>query len=257
MNPANINERNLFDLYDYYAENSDALKFSSDSYKWVNSMKYAWPNFAYNFSEDNIITNHDVIELVKKHRENTAPAFWIIKESEMLDKLEENFYENNIRPVEVWPGMAMELDKLNIDKYSQPEALDIKIVKTEDDLKNWIKIVGRELFNGNQLDENFLNKEIKKDKIKLYLGFYNSEPVATSMSFTNDDSVGLYMIATLPGFRGKGIGASLTAKPLIDAFNKGYSTGILQASKMGESVYRNIGFEQCCRFYIFWTAEIK
>ncbi|MCX6164878.1 MAG: GNAT family N-acetyltransferase [Ignavibacteriae bacterium] len=257
LNLSNINEINLFDLYDYYAENSDAGKFSSDSLKWVNSMKFPWPNFIYNLSDENLISSHDVIGLIEKHRKNLAPAFWIIRESEILDKLEEIFYENNIRPVEVWPGMVIELDKLNIEKYSRLEGLDIRLVKTDDELKCWLKIVGSELFNGSLLDENFFVKEINKEKIKLYLGFYNGEPVATSMSFFNNESVGLYMIATLPEFRGKGIGACITAKPLIDAIDQGYSIGILQSSKMGESVYRKIGFEQCCRFYIFWTAEIK
>jgi hypothetical protein len=257
VNPANINEKNLFDLYDYYAENSNAGKFSSDSFKWVNAIKFPWPNFIYNLSEENPISSHDVIGLIEKNRINIAPAFWIIKEGEILDKLEEIFYENNIRPVEVWPGMTIELDKLDIVKYSRLEGLNIRTVQTEDELKSWLKIVGSELFNGSLLDENFFVKEIRKEKIKLYLGFYNGKPVATSMSFFNNETVGLYMIATLPEFRGKGIGACITAKPMIDALNRGYSTGILQASKMGESVYRKIGFEQCCRFYIFWTVEIK
>lgn len=257
LNYANINEINLFDLYDYYAEKSNAEKYFSDSFKWINTKKYPWPNFIYNLSEENIISTHDVIGLIEKYRENSAPAFWIIRESEMLDKLEETFYENNIRPVEVWPGMTMKLDKLNTEKYSSLEGLKIKIVQSEDELKTWIKIVSSELFNGILLDENFFEKEIKKEKITLYLGFYDGEPVATSMSFRNEESVGLYMIATLPEFRGKGIGTYLTTKPLIDALNNGFTTGILQASKMGESVYRKIGFEQCCRFFIFWTAEIK
>lgn len=256
-NLSDINEKNLFDLYDYYAENSNASREISGNYKWVNTKHFPWPNFIYNLSEENLITRKEISNLAEAVKKKSAPEFWIVRESSILDNLEDIFFENNIRPVETWPGMAIELNKPVLDKYNEIEGFEVRNVKTEDELNHWLSIVGRELFDGNMLERKFFLNEINKEKIKLYLGIYEGEPVSTSMMFTNGESAGLYMIATLDKCRGKGLGTNITLKPLIDAFNSGCSYGILQASKMGESVYRKIGFEQCCRFYIFWSAEIK
>jgi hypothetical protein len=52
-------------------------------------------------------------------------------------------------------------------------------------------------------------------------------------------SVGLFV---LPEVRRKGVGAQVTRYPLMQARGMGYKVGVLQASEMGYSVYRSLGF---------------
>lgn len=66
--------------------------------------------------------------------------------------------------------------------------------------------------------------------------------VATSLVYLHDGLAGIYGVSTLPGHRGRGLGAHLTAEPLRIAWGLGYSTGLLQASEMGAPVYERIGF---------------
>lgn len=54
---------------------------------------------------------------------------------------------------------------------------------------------------------------------------------------------GIYFVATLEEFRGKGLGAFMTAAPLRLAKSHGYRVGILHASDMGMSTYRRLGFQ--------------
>ena len=76
----------------------------------------------------------------------------------------------------------------------------------------------------------------------IYVGYLDGEPVATNMLFTGAGVAGLYAVATLPAVQGKGIGAAISLKPLLDARDKGYHYGVLFSTEMGIRVYQRIGF---------------
>ena len=59
---------------------------------------------------------------------------------------------------------------------------------------------------------------------------------------------GLYNVGTLPEFRGRGLGTLVSLAALEAGRGDGYRWGVLQASAMGEPLYRSMGFEQRCTF---------
>jgi GNAT superfamily N-acetyltransferase len=70
------------------------------------------------------------------------------------------------------------------------------------------------------------------------------QPVAVGISVTISPTiVGLFAIATPPQHRRHGYGAAVTAMLLADARARGAEIAYLQASSMGEPVYRALGFE--------------
>ena len=79
---------------------------------------------------------------------------------------------------------------------------------------------------------------------RLYVGYLNGRPVATNILFNGAGVASVYGVGTLPEARGKGIGAAITLKPLLDARAQGYRYGVLFATEMGVPVYRRLGFRE-------------
>jgi ribosomal protein S18 acetylase RimI-like enzyme len=74
------------------------------------------------------------------------------------------------------------------------------------------------------------------------VGRVDGRPVSTSAVVLSDGLAGFYWICTVPEHRGQGIGAALTAAAMAVAGDHGAVVGTLQASSMGEPVYRRLGF---------------
>jgi GNAT superfamily N-acetyltransferase len=158
-------------------------------------------------------------------------------------------------------GMAIDLKEMNegVPSPSRLQIIEVKDIKT---LKKWCHVtcVG---FGIPEPAEPSLLEWLKTDieyhqPIKFYLGLLAGKPVATSMYFLGEGVVGIYFVATLPEARNRGIGFAITQKPLLEGREMGYRIGILQASKMGEPVYRKMGFKKYCKFQSYaWLPKTE
>jgi hypothetical protein len=79
-------------------------------------------------------------------------------------------------------------------------------------------------------------------------------PVATAMTFESDGVASVQWVGTVPSARGSGLGALVTTVVTNSAFERGASSVTLQASPMGEPVYRALGYETIYRYseYVRW-----
>ena len=84
-----------------------------------------------------------------------------------------------------------------------------------------------------------------------YLGLVDGRAVATALLLAAAGVAGIYNVTTLAEYRGRGIGAALTAAPLIEARDMGYRIGTLQSSEIGYGVYQRLGFREYCRLRQF------
>lgn len=79
---------------------------------------------------------------------------------------------------------------------------------------------------------------ILNDQYRLWLGRIDGEPVATAATFTNGQFNAIKHISTLTPFRGRGIGAAMTAH----AVNSSTLPAILDADPAARRLYRHLGF---------------
>lgn len=80
--------------------------------------------------------------------------------------------------------------------------------------------------------------------VRCYVGELDGQPVTTGVGYTLGGSTGIFDIATLPEFRGRGFGRAITARAVADGLDAGASWCWLQSSGMGYHVYRNLGFRE-------------
>jgi ribosomal protein S18 acetylase RimI-like enzyme len=86
------------------------------------------------------------------------------------------------------------------------------------------------------------------------LAYRSGEPVAIAMTIVNHGVAGIYWVGTTEGARGQGLGRALTATAVNAGFDLGAEFASLQASPMGEPIYRAMGFEKIYDYRLFMAA---
>jgi GNAT superfamily N-acetyltransferase len=81
-----------------------------------------------------------------------------------------------------------------------------------------------------------------------YVARLNGESAATLMAHDHDGDCGVYMVATLPPARRRGLATALSAHAVAAARERGCATASLQATAMAEGVYAAVGFRDLGRF---------
>jgi len=81
--------------------------------------------------------------------------------------------------------------------------------------------------------------------LRRFLAWHGDDPAAASALLPGPPGSrlgGIFCVATLEPWRGQGLGALLTGVAMHAARDGGATTAVLQASQMGQPVYRRLGF---------------
>jgi ribosomal protein S18 acetylase RimI-like enzyme len=91
-----------------------------------------------------------------------------------------------------------------------------------------------------------------KTDFTAYVGYLGDEPVATAATVNAAGAIGLYSIATLPEYQGRGIAERLTRDVITAAQPDGESQPIvLQSTSQGDALYRRLGFREVTRISVY------
>jgi len=151
-------------------------------------------------------------------------------------------------------GMAVNLSELSA-KDIFPE-LKIKSVDNDLLLNDFVSVLTELIPNDNAAIKEFYTSAKKfildnNSALKLFVGYLNKKPVATSALFMHAGVAGIWDIVTLPEARRKGIGTDMTLHALNEGRKLGFSIGVLTASDEGQFVYSKLGFIPIQQFYIY------
>jgi GNAT superfamily N-acetyltransferase len=246
---------NLYQLYEFIGTQNGCVLNKGKNADWVITKPSCWPNMIYNTRNSAEGIYDEIKEIIGYIRKKEAPPFWIITPE--TDRAVESVLESlGMMAIDLLTGMATDLRAFSFkyDGKNTGETLNLKEVSSPGQLPDWLHIVNKVIFKGKTLSQELFTRIIGNPSIHFYTGYIGKVPAATSMSFLNPPSAGFYNIATLPEFRKKGFGTAMTAYAMIEAVNKGCTTGILHASMMGEPVYHKMGYEPYGEYKIFWMA---
>ena len=95
------------------------------------------------------------------------------------------------------------------------------------------------------------------DNVATFLARVDGRPAAIAMTIVTHGVAGIYWVGTTEEARGRGLARSLTATAVNAGFDLGAESASLQASPMGEPVYRRMGFETVFNYRLFMQAAPK
>ena len=251
-------ENNLFEFFITIAKSTNCPFYDDGEISWVNCAPSPWPKGIMSARIEDGHLDEKIRLVVDQIKTGSAPRLWMTGPSMRPQDLEQHLKRFGFVKRSEATGMAIDLSDLKADR-DPPSELDIRTVNDEQTLQAWARIVTVGLFGRPESDAVHFARMIsglaKSGKATLYLGFYGGQAVASSSLFPSNGVAGIYHVATLSGFRNKGIGRSITLAPLLKAKTEGFRTAILQASQLGQSVYEGLGFKELSRLGRYWLDQ--
>ncbi len=155
------------------------------------------------------------------------------------------------------PGMSADLAGLN----EPPVPAGVEIVEVRDDsrMRQWADTFSIGFFNYGPPTARAMYDLYRylgygeSVPWTLFLALLDGEPVATSALFLGCGVAQLTYVSALPAARGRGVGAAVSAAPLLKAREMGYRMAVLLSSPDGKSIYERLGFVTDCTFHVFGT----
>jgi ribosomal protein S18 acetylase RimI-like enzyme len=246
-------ESNLHQFYEYAATRGDLELVKERDFSWVRNRRSAWPNWIFRLNRDLLTQEEFIKSLADRIKNKDIPPFLVTLEPDNTERFYSLAQKYGLKQINRWTGMAISRDEYfqASDNHVYPEIIE---VRNTDILNDWIQVVNASLFNSTTLETEIVEKLFNRGPLRLYLGYENKCPVATSMSFEYGSVAGLYMVATMESHRGKGMGTLLASYAMDRCFQNQSELIILHASAMGEGMYRKIGFKEYCKFGILWMV---
>jgi GNAT superfamily N-acetyltransferase len=191
-------------------------------------------------------------------RQRSLPFHWTIGPSSQPTNIGSILEAHGLEYEEDEPGMAVDLDALNTD-LPLSSALTILPVINQELLRQWTRVwgVGYEEI-ADQCFNAFSALDLGPESpFQLYLGLLDTIPVATTTLFYAAGVAAIGRVVTLPHVRGQGVGTTMTLAAAQQARRQGYRVGVLTASPMGFTIYRRLGFRECCTFSYYHSKGAR
>lgn len=242
-------EANMYSLTPFFYDWPGADKCVEDDLSWcVTDIPFPWCNVAFNARLEKKRADSAIKDFAEAGRKRGVPVCWWISSDTAPSDLARRLKKQGFVKRSTTTLMALDLYNMR-DDMAGPRDLVVEQAEGKRALSLWCSVAAAG-FAIPPSAEPFLVEWLSTAinlglPIQFFLGRVRGLPVATALLFLAGGVAGLYFVTTVPAARCQGIGRSLTLAPLREARKMGYSVGVLQASRMGESIYRRIGFRPC------------
>ena len=254
-------ETNLIELFSLFSGWSQAEVYDEADLFWtITDIPFSLFNSILRTRLAPDTVDETIEAAITRARSRNVPLLWWVNQASRPSNLEEYLIKHDFKFIGDSPGMAVDLLDLNENFQPQPE-LNVRTVNDRKTLRIWSSVLTRGFGLPEHAGKGFFDFFSTlgfgaQSPIRHYIGWLKEEPVAVSTLFSGRGVAGVYNLATVPEVRRQGIGSTMLMKPLRHARKAGYRFVILQASEMGVSVYRRVGFkEYCILSHYLWTDE--
>jgi ribosomal protein S18 acetylase RimI-like enzyme len=97
--------------------------------------------------------------------------------------------------------------------------------------------------------------DLQGERIAAFVARLGGNPVSVAMTIVSHGVAGIYWVGCTEEARGLGLGWAATAAAVNAGFELGAEIASLQASPMGEGLYRRMGFEKVLTYRLLFCSE--
>lgn len=244
-----VNEENLWEFCLVLAREGGVEAYDGDDVKWTRAPGPLFNRiFAANFTEEH--ANERIADVVSEFIANGSRTSWITGPSTRPADMGLRLERCGFVDVGGWVAMDAEIGSIDCSRRL-PAGCRIEAVRDDDTLHVWAETMCAGFGfvpEATRAAHRHLGTVGLRDDAKMdhYLAYLNGVPAAASTVFYGSKAAGIYFVSTIQSARRRGLGAAVTLRGLEDAKQRGYAMAVLQASRMGESVYRKMGFQRRC-----------
>lgn len=237
----NYSQKNIEQLFSLIGSFPNQQFVQTNHFDFIKTKDSAWPNQLINLR----VANNEidsVLDLMENDSEDgKIPDILMLNPSAKVDAITDKLRERGYKSG-AWYAMTHTLEHL----FIQPTIPDFRVIQVQEkeDFREWMLIVKDELMGNIPLNAEVFNRLLENKNCYFFLGFEKNEPVATSFLFVNENNAGIYLVSTKKSHRKKGFGYELTNQCLLKAGELECTLVEIQATELGRSVYRKLGFEE-------------
>jgi ribosomal protein S18 acetylase RimI-like enzyme len=134
-----------------------------------------------------------------------------------------------------------------VEELPPPEGVELRRVASSADAGDYWQVAASAYASLGFPPEIFAHYELhdglSADNVAAFLAQIDGDPAGIAMTIVSHGVAGIYWVGATEGARGRGLGWTMTAAAVNAGFEMGAEIASLQASPMGESLYRRMGFE--------------
>jgi GNAT superfamily N-acetyltransferase len=260
FHPIEANLRQSFRTLAAGRPNEDVVELPGVS---IASLGVAFQMFNAAFLNETVSTQWDLatrVATVREHfeRRGTGWSFWFCEdwlERPVRRRLAQVCGTHGLRIASELPGMLAE--EVAKQKRRLP-ALEFRRAQGASTLSDF-RTVGAACFHvpAEWFAEVF-NDEIGRTSpdFACWVGYYRGLPVTTAAVLVSGGAIGLYNIATVPLYRGRGMAEAIT-RHVVDVARqeRGPLPVVLQSTSLGRTMYDRMGFREATRIVVFNSVE--
>jgi ribosomal protein S18 acetylase RimI-like enzyme len=254
--------KNLYDLYDSLAGHELVHSGITGGFEFVRHEGFAWPNMAYRPGRSGPARREEIRLLKELMVSEGWPKLVLFDEEGMTGEVQELLAKERLIGATEWVNMALPVGKSaghgrweseNVGKMGNLECRRID-VDNPGEWSQWASVVSGVLFKNTPLDPGLFRHPGIKQQFSLMTAYVDGKAVATCLLYFGE-SAGLYMVATLPEFQGKGFGRQLMGYSRAEAAARGYEFVVLHSTKAGLNFYSGLGFKSFGKLFLYYSMQ--
>jgi GNAT superfamily N-acetyltransferase len=200
-----------------------------------------------------------IAEILAHHRRHLEPTLWWTGPVSTPTNLDARLQAAGLYRQQHLPGMAADLQAIRTE-FHRPAGLTVEPVEDFSIFQNkehpFFGPTNTKLHRNRVEGISWMVRQEPR-RAWHFVASLDGVPAGCATVFLGAGVAGLYHVGTVQKARGQGVGKAVTLAALEHARDLGVRTAILHASKDGEVIYRQIGFEEVCKVSHWYYSKTR